>query len=280
MNEARPAARPKLLALDLDGTLLSSENVLAESVAESVRRASASGVVITIVTGRMFVGTAWAARALGVTAPVICYQGAAIFDPVGGSMLAQTPLASATALRIYDALRPEGYHVQMYRDDRFYCEERNRYSALYARLAGVEPVVVPSLREAFAGHDSTKLNVVTDPARTEEVFERIRRLCGADAYVTRSNPEFVEVMNPAANKGAALRSVAARLGIEREDIMAIGDSYNDVPLLAEAGFGVAMGSSPAPLLAVAQAVVGDWAHDGVKEALERFVFEIPAERDA
>jgi Cof subfamily protein (haloacid dehalogenase superfamily) len=277
---ARPALRPKLLALDLDGTLLSHDNELSASVVEAVRRASASGVIVTIVTGRMFVGTAPTARALGITAPVVCYQGAAIFDPANGSILAQTPLAHATALRVYDALRPHGYHVQMYAGDRFYCEERNRYSALYSRLAGIEPIVVSSLRETFAQRDSTKLNVVTDPARTAECAERIRAICGPDAYVTRSNPEFVEVMSPATNKGAALGAVAARLGVPLERVLAVGDSYNDLPLIEVAGFGVAMGSAPPQLLAAADAVVGDWAHDGVKEAIERFVLAVPAERSA
>jgi Cof subfamily protein (haloacid dehalogenase superfamily) len=277
---ARPALRPKLVALDLDGTLLSSGNELRETVVEAVLRASASGVVVTIVTGRIFAGTAPFARRLGITAPVVCYQGAALFDPQSGAILTETPLANATALRVYDALRPLGYHVQMYAGDRFYCEERNRFSELYARLAGVEPIVVPSLRETFAGRDTTKLNVVTDIARTPACYELAREVCGADAYVTRSNPEFVEVMSPLVSKGVALGAVAARLGIPLDRVLAVGDSFNDLPLLAAAGFSVAMGSAPQALVAAADAVVADWAHDGVKEAIERFVLEIPAERSA
>ncbi len=277
---ARPALRPQLLALDLDGTLLSSRNELASAVAEAVRRAQASGVLATIVTGRIFAGTVPTIRALGITAPVICYQGAAIFDAQSGAILSETPLANATALRIYDEFRPQGYHVQMYADDRFYCEEHNRFSELYAHLAGVEPIVVHSLRETFAGRDTTKLNIVTERERTPEVYERMLALCGPDAYVTRSNPEFVEAMSPHVSKGVALADVAARLGIPLERVLAIGDSYNDIPLLEAAGFGVAMGSGPAALAAAADAVVGDWAHDGVREAIERFVLEIPSERSA
>jgi Cof subfamily protein (haloacid dehalogenase superfamily) len=277
---SRPALRPHLLALDLDGTLLSAGNELRETVADAVRRAEASGVLVTLVTGRIFAGAAPTAQRLGVTAPVICYQGAAIFDPASGAILTETPLANATAMRVYEGLRPYGYHVQMYAGDRFYCEQHNRFSELYARLAGVEPIVVASLREAFAGRDTTKLNVVTDRERAAECYERVREICGADAYVTRSNPEFVEVMSPLVSKGLALRTVAARLGIALERVLAVGDSYNDVPLLEAAGFGVAMGSAPPPLVAAADAVVGDWEHDGVREAIERFVLDVPAERSA
>jgi hydroxymethylpyrimidine pyrophosphatase-like HAD family hydrolase len=91
------------------------------------------------------------------------------------------------------------------------------------------------------------------------------------AYVTRSYPEFVEILNPRVDKGEALRFVAARLGVAMDDVVAIGDSWNDAPLLEAAGFGIAMGSAPDELRRVAKAVVGDVETDGVAEALERYV---------
>jgi hydroxymethylpyrimidine pyrophosphatase-like HAD family hydrolase len=130
---------------------------------------------------------------------------------------------------------------------------------------------VPSLPEAFAGRDSTKVNVVTDIARTPECEALMRRVCGDDAYVTRSNPEFVEMLSPQVDKGRALALVAEHWGVPLSRVMAVGDSYNDVPLLRAAGFGVAMGSAPEQLKREADAVVGDVEHDGVAEAIERFV---------
>lgn len=78
-------------------------------------------------------------------------------------------------------------------------------------------------------------------------------------------------MNAAVNKGRSLEVVARYMGIDLQDVLAIGDSWNDAPLLHSAGFGVAMGSAPPELRAVADAVVADVANDGVAEALERFV---------
>jgi hydroxymethylpyrimidine pyrophosphatase-like HAD family hydrolase len=98
-------------------------------------------------------------------------------------------------------------------------------------------------------------------------------MLGAQAYVTRSQPEFVEVLNPSVNKGEALRFVAQGLGASMERTLAVGDSYNDLPLLQAAAVGVAMGSAPDELNALADAVVGDVAHDGVADAIERFVFQ-------
>jgi hypothetical protein len=199
----------------------------------------------------------------------------------GRTVEREVALSNAVALRIYAAAKERGLHVQFYRDDKFYVENDNAYAQLYARTSGTLPVIVPSLPAEFAGRDSTKVNVVTDPDKTAEVLALMERVCGPDAYVTRSNPEFVEMLDPAVDKGVALRLVAEHFGIPMDRVMAIGDSYNDLPLLRAAGFAVAMGSAPDELKAEADAVVGDVEHDGVAEAIERFVLQpTEAERAA
>ncbi len=263
--------RPLLLGLDLDGTLLEPLHDLRPRVVASVRGAVDRGVRVTLVTGRMVAGCVRYVRELGITGPIVCYQGAVIADAESGRFEFEQPLANAVALRAYDAGKTHGYHVQFYAGDHFFVESRNRYSELYARVSGVEPTVVRSLPETFAGRGSTKVVLVVDPEQAEACQALMRDVCGADAYVTRSNPEFVELMDPGVDKGRALAQVAATYGIPMERVLAIGDSYNDLPLLRAAGFAVAMGSAPPELRAEADAVVGDVEHDGVAEAIERYV---------
>jgi Cof subfamily protein (haloacid dehalogenase superfamily) len=270
-----PQRRPLLLAIDLDGTLVEPLRPVSSAVVATVRRALSQGVRATIVTGRMYVGAQPFVRLLNLEGPIVCYQGAVIADAVSGRFEREVPLANAVALRIYAAAKAHGLHVQFYRDDRFYVEERNRYAELYGRISGAEPVVVASLPDAFAGADCTKVNIVTDPARTPECEVLMKEVCGDEAYVTRSNPEFVEMLSPLVDKGEALRAVAARLDVPMSRVLAIGDSYNDLPLLRAAGFGVAMDSAPHELKAAADAIVADVQHDGVAEAIERFVLALP-----
>jgi Cof subfamily protein (haloacid dehalogenase superfamily) len=269
---------PQLLALDLDGTLVEPREPVRQAVIDAVKRAQAAGVRVTIVTGRMYVGAKPFANELELDGPIVLYQGAVLADARTGRFEREVSLANAVAMRIYAAAKERGLHVQFYRDDRFYVENDNAYARLYARTSGTEPVVVASLPDTFAGRDSTKVNIVTDADRTAEVLVLMESVCGPDAYVTRSNPEFVEMLNPAVDKGVALRLVAEHHGIPIERVMAIGDSYNDLPLLRAAGFAVAMGSAPPELKAEADAVVGDVAHDGVAEAIDRFVLAAPAGR--
>jgi Cof subfamily protein (haloacid dehalogenase superfamily) len=263
--------RPLLLAIDLDGTLVEPRKPVRPAVIAAVKRAIAAGVRTTIVTGRMYVGAKPFAQALDLDGPIVCYQGAVIADARSGRFEREVSLANAVGLRIYHAAKSAGYHVQFYRDDKFYVEENNAYARLYARTSGTEAVVVASLPEAFAGRDSTKVNIVTDISKTAAAFELMERTVGGDAYVTRSNPEFVEMLSPLVDKGVSLKIIAEQIGVPMERVMAIGDSYNDLPLLRAAGFAVAMGSAPGELKAVADAVVADVEHDGVVEAIERFV---------
>ncbi len=271
-----PTLRPLLLALDLDGTLVEPRKPVREVVIDAVRRAQAAGVRATIVTGRMYVGAKPFAAALDLDGPIVLYQGAVLADAKTGRFEREVPMKNATALRIYAAAKEHGLHVQFYRDDHFYVEEDNAYAQLYARTSGIAPTVVASLPDTFAGRDSTKVNVVTDADRTPAVLALMERVCGPDAYVTRSNPEFVEMLSPEVDKGVALRLVAEHFGIPMDRVMAIGDSYNDLPLLRAAGFAVAMGSAPDELKAEADEVVGDVQSDGVAEAIDRFVLAAPA----
>ncbi len=260
----------KLVALDLDGTLIGRDLLIRPRVLAAIEAMQERGITGCIITGRMYRAAVPYARQLHFTAPIVCYQGAAIVDPQSDQVLRDTPLAVETVREIVDATMRESMHLQLYRNDEYYCERENRFSALYARLAGMEPVIVESLRERFAHSPATKAVVIADPAQAEVYAQRLRSTLGARAYVTRSYPEFVEILNPTVDKGDALRFVATRLGIDTSDVLAVGDSWNDGPLLEAAGVGIAMGDAPQELRNAAHAVVADVANDGVAEAIERY----------
>jgi Cof subfamily protein (haloacid dehalogenase superfamily) len=219
----------------------------------------------------MFQASRRFAERLGITGPIVCYQGAAIFDATSGETLRQTPVRQDVTREVLAWAHEHGVHAQCYADDQLYLEQINRFSKRYTDLAQVEPKLVPSLREAFADRPTIKIVLVDDAERAAEHLEALRPLLGDRAYLTRSHVDFVEVVDPHVNKGEALAFVARHYGVPLEETLAIGDAWNDVPLLEAAGVGVAMGSAPPELRSRADAVVADVAHDGVAEAIERFV---------
>ncbi|MEO9170954.1 MAG: Cof-type HAD-IIB family hydrolase [Candidatus Baltobacteraceae bacterium] len=261
----------KLVALDLDGTLIGRDLGISPRVKAAIANMTERGIAGCIVTGRMYGAAVPFARELGFTAPVVCYQGAAIVDPQSDHVLRDTPVGVETVREIIDITERDGVHLQLYRNDEYYCESANRFSELYAALSNIQPVVVPSLRDTFAFSPATKAVVIADPPEAARYFARMQAALRERAYVTRSYPEFVEILNPSVDKGEALRFVANHLGIGMEDVVAVGDSWNDAPLLEAAAFGIAMGNAPPELRAVSQAVVADVSNDGVAEAIERYV---------
>ena len=261
----------RLLALDLDGTLIDRDLIIRPRVKAAVAAARAQGLHGCIVTGRMFRAALPFARALGFDAPVICYQGAAIVDPAGDEVLRHTPVPNDVVMELISSAHRDGIHLQLYANDQYYVEEENAFSELYAQLSMARPVKIDSFAQAFKFREATKAVMIAEPERVTEYLPLLSSQLGPRAYVTRSYPQFIEILNPAVDKGEALRFVAQRLGVAMSDVIAVGDSWNDGPLLEAAGFGIAMGSAPPELLSIADAVVGDVRADGVAEAIEKYV---------
>jgi hypothetical protein len=261
----------RLVALDLDGTLVGTDLTIRPRVLAAIARARERGVAITIVTGRMLAAARPYALELGIDGTVVCYQGAAIFNVTTGAIVQMTPVRQDVTREVLAWAEERGIHAQCYSDDKLYLQSINAFSKRYTDLARVEPHVVPSLRTMFADTPTIKIVLVDDPGPAAEYLAALKTLLGDRAYLTRSHPDFVEVLDPHVNKGAALAFVAGGYGATLAETLAIGDAWNDLPMLAAAGIGVAMGSGPPELLAQADAVVADVAHDGVADAIERFV---------
>lgn len=261
----------RLVAFDVDGTLIDRDLTISAKVREAIERMRNAGVIGCLVTGRMYRATLPFVRELHFDAPIICYQGAAIIDPATDEVLDHVALENQIVRELISVTESDRMHLQLYRNDEYYCESRNRFSELYAKLSLTEPVIVASLREAFAYSPATKAVIVADPSVAAEYARTLMERFGGRAYVTRSLPEFIEVLDPQVDKGTALRFVAQRLGVAIEETVAIGDSWNDAPLLRAAGFSIAMGSAPPELRSITNACVSDVSHDGVAEAIDNYV---------
>ena len=260
----------RLLALDLDGTLLVDDREITPRVRNAIAAAQGRGVKVTVATGRMFRSARRFAAALNVDVPIICYQGALVRDPGTGETLASTVLPVEPALAVLDFARTRELHINAYLDDELYMESLTPEGRFYADTSQVPIRLADDLRKV-ARRGTTKLVMVTDEDRVPAVVDALQAQFGDCLTVTRSHPRFAETIGRGVNKGTGLRALAQWLGIPLEQTMAIGDNFNDLPLVTTAGLGVAMGDGDPRVRAAADWVTGSYAEDGVATAIEKYI---------
>lgn len=262
----------KLVALDLDGTILGDNPVITLPVLEAIRQVQAQGIGVVIATGRMHRSALPYYHQLQLTLPLISYQGALIKNPTTGQVLQDLTLPNALAMDVLKLWQTHAMVVHVYMADNLHIQAPTQPENLnYAARTGVPLNPVANLVQAMS-IAPTKLLGFSNEHR-EAVWEELNRRYGPDqAYLTRSTDNFMEVTHPQANKGHALAFLAEKmLGLAREEVFAIGDYFNDLEMIRYAGIGVAMGTAPAEVQRVADWVAPTVAQDGVAVALEKFV---------
>ena len=267
----------RLIALDLDGTLLNSAKELTPRSRAALAAAAEAGIEIVPSTGRFFGGMPEAVRALPFLRYAITINGAQVYDIRNDSSLysALIPLDEAIAIMefldgmplIYDCyMDNHGWMTQSMWD----CAEEfapdEHYRKMMRGLRKPVPELKAFLREQ--GRDVQKVQFFTkDLALRDRLLDEVGRRFPA-LIVSSSLANNVEINHEKANKGDALLCLAEKLGLSRSQTMAFGDGLNDLRMLADAGTGVAMGNARPEVVAVADRVTLDNDSDGVAAVIE------------
>jgi len=261
----------KLIAVDLDGTLMGEDAIISPKVKDAVRRAMEKGVRFTIATGRTFGSALLFAQELGINAPLICYQGGLIKDHLSGEVIYEQSLPLALAQEVIRFTQQRGLHLNVYLDGRAYVERVTPEARYYTEIAKAAVYPVGDLL-AFLDRDPMKFIIVlSDDGATEPLIEELGTLFAGRMQFVRSYPRFVEGIPLNVSKGHALARLADHLGLPLEETIGIGDNDNDLELVERAGLGVAMGNASPAVKAAADYVAPTVGEDGVVEVIERFV---------
>ncbi len=264
--------KPGLIALDMDGTILSSSGELTSRTKNAIRAAAICGIPVVIATGRMYPSALPILREINITAPCVFYNGAIVRDPVSGETLRERGLGNVLTAEILSYYREEGWYIQIYCDDRLYVKDSSDpRSRFYESISKITPV---SLGDKFWDFDvdSTKLlGIALDEENFVLMSEKTRSRFGNRVYTATSWGSFVEITHPDVNKAKGLAIIAEKLGIDRKDILAIGDGVNDIEMIAWAGHGVAMGNASDSVKDAADEITADNNNDGAAVVIERLI---------
>ncbi|MGB5973515.1 MAG: Cof-type HAD-IIB family hydrolase [Nodosilinea sp.] len=271
----------RLLVLDIDGTLAGVSNQINAPVLEAIGQVQQRGIAVAIATGRMYQSALRFHQIVGSALPLMAYQGAFIKDPKTQKLHRHTPLPRHLALEILAYLAPlearNDLSIHLYIDDQLHVRAVIDDTEAYAERSGVQPVAAGDLASLLTNNasiETTKLLALSEQSNLlSDILAQLgQRYPTDDLYLTRSVEQFVEATHPLAHKGEAVRFLAEDLlGLTPDQVMTVGDNYNDLEMLRYAGIGVAMGDAPEPVKQGADWVAPGVESDGVAAALREFL---------
>ena len=264
-------ANIKLVAIDLDGTLLDNDRKISPRAKEAISEVRDKGVEVTLSTGRMFYSALPYAEELGLNLPLITYQGALVKVSGTGQVLYERHVDAGLAQQVVEMAKEEGLTLNFYVDDYVLVDKFNSQSDTYARRFNARFREAGDLRQ-YSHVSPLKLLVIDEEEENLKEFEdKCHRTFGNSLHITRSMPEYLEFLHPEANKALGVEAVAKHIGISSQQVMAIGDSYNDLEMLEYAGFAVVMGNARDVIKEKADYITRANDDNGVAEALEKLL---------
>jgi Cof subfamily protein (haloacid dehalogenase superfamily) len=260
----------RLVISDIDGTLVHSDKSLSDATIAAVGRLTAAGMPMSLISARPPSGMQWIADKLDLDGPFGAFNGGTLFTR-DGNVIEQHRLNRAVAEATLAIVRDAGITCWVFADGNWYASKAtDRHNPREVKAANVQPIIT----EDFAGMVDRidKIVGVSDDhpllIRLEE--ETIRR-AGQGATVARSQPYYLDVTAPVANKGDGIAFLARAYGVDLAEVAVIGDQANDLPMFARAGFSIVMGQAPDPVKAKATVTTSAADDDGVAHAIDTII---------
>ncbi|EPR1416211.1 pyridoxal phosphatase [Citrobacter koseri] len=273
----------QVIALDLDGTLLTPEKKILPESLVALQNARKSGAKVAIVTGRHHVAIHPFYQALALDTPAICCNGALLYDYNEKRVISADPLQPDQATQLVDLLDRYDVHSLMYADDAMFYKEPTGHIIRTANWAKTLPESqrpifkqVPSLREASQNVDAIWKFALTD-SDTDKLhsFGQIveRELGLACEWSWHDQVDIAQAGN---SKGKRLAQWVETQGLSMSQVIAFGDNFNDLSMLKNAGLGVAMGNAVDEVKACADLVIGTNTESGIAEVVNQYFVSVPA----
>lgn len=260
----------RFMAVDIDGTLLDSSGRLTEANRKAIQAAAGKGLIFTLSTGRPVQGVQSLIDALQLDSPVITYNGAMVITGKSREILYEQKLSAEDAKNVIELGIQRGCMVAVWADNKLYVDEINEKAIQYSTIAGIAPQKIVDI-EALVRNGVTKVLWNDEPPVVEKYQDEIGPYLSGNVNYHTSRPMFLEFVDKKASKALAMEKIGEHFGIRREEMIAVGDGFNDLSMIEYAGLGVAMGNAKEAIRLKADYVTLSNDEDGIANVIHKFV---------
>ena len=257
----------KMIAVDLDNTLLDRQSLVTEHTVRAVRSAMEAGALFVLNSGRMPDSMISFYRQLSANAPMICYNGALTWDPRDGREIASLALDADVARAISRKAEKMGIYIQAFWGGSFYFPEHNELNAAYSRKAKVYGNAIHKPVSKSIPQPVYKMLMLGE--NMAQYLDTFREEFAGRCSFVLSTPTYLECVSSQAGKGVALIRLGETLGIAPEEIMAFGDEQNDLDMITRVKYGYAMANASEEVRSQAPFIAPAHDEDGVAQVLEQ-----------
>ena len=263
----------KLVAVDIDGTLITNDRKITTEVFHAVQEAKEQGVKVVIATGRPIAGVQNLLEELNLRDAgdyVITFNGGLVQDTATGQEIVKETMTYDDYRDIEYLSRKLNVHMHAITKEGIFTANRNigKYTVHESTLVNM-PIFYRTPEE-MTGKEIVKMMMIDEPEILDKAISRIPAEVKEKYTVLKSAPYFLEILDKRVNKGTGVKSLADALGIKAEEVMAIGDQENDIAMIEYAGVGVAMDNAIPSVKEIANFVTKSNLEDGVAYAIEKF----------
>lgn len=263
----------KLIAMDLDGTLLNNESRISARSKECILKLKEKGKKIVLSTGRPLQGILSFIEELKLYDEndfVVMYNGAIVQNTKGDKILYDMPLSLDAYKELYELSKEFDVHVHALTKSDVHTPQYNPYTEVESVKNDI-PVIEGPVDEVSDQAKIVKVMFVDDPQKLDYISSHLPEWVKEKYSILRSTPIFLEFLNKDANKGIGVSVVAKEFGIKPEEVICIGDAGNDIDMIKYAGLGVAMGNATDDVKAAADYITLPNTEDGVAYVIEKFM---------
>lgn len=263
----------KLIALDMDGTLLNEAKEITQENYEAIQAAKANGKQVILATGRPLAGVQRYLEHLDLVSDkdyVVAFNGALVQKTKSGEIISKTPLSIEDYQYLYEISRKLGVHIHALTESYVTTPINNKYTEVEAEINQI-PIIEKQLFEIDENETIVKVMFIDEPEILDQAIENMPKEIYEKYTVLRSMPFFLEFLDKRVNKGYGVSQVAEALGIEADQVICVGDAGNDLDMIEYAGLGVAMGNAFEEVKEIANYVTLSNEESGVAHVIKKFM---------